>query len=298
MTNDPRLERYLTTLEQALKPFPISDRAEIITEIKSHVLSALDRDPQARMDTILNALGEPETVANRYLMERGLKPIKTSIHPIVKWLTIGFLGTFALILFFVGYVATHSGSLIKVDGKNRKVQILGGLIDVDGGKNNISFAGLDESDFHISGIEVLNKNQTVNIKFSNGKMDIQTAAGNEFSWSCMGSDEADKNLIFNNQNSSLDLTSMKSLRCQLKIPADTHLVIQGAVGKISFVKPHFDISADLDVGKIFFQSAENTTYKFDVSVNTGKSDQFESSIENKAHSIKMHVSTGKIEKDK
>src|SRR6187549_1830430 len=102
MTGDPRLESYLTSLERVLRPFPVSDRAEIITEIKSHVLSALERDPQARLDSVLSALGEPETVANRYLLERGLKPTKTSISPIVKWLIIGFLGTFAMILFFIG----------------------------------------------------------------------------------------------------------------------------------------------------------------------------------------------------
>jgi uncharacterized membrane protein len=76
MSTDPRLEGYLAKLETVLGPFSASDRAEIIMEIKSHVLAALDRDPNASMDSILAALGEPETVANRYLMERGMKPTK------------------------------------------------------------------------------------------------------------------------------------------------------------------------------------------------------------------------------
>lgn len=76
MTNDSRLDDYLTKLERLLMLFSVSDRAEIILEIKSHVHSALARDPNTQMDSILSALGEPEFVANRYLMERGMKPAK------------------------------------------------------------------------------------------------------------------------------------------------------------------------------------------------------------------------------
>lgn len=297
MTNDPRLERYLTTLEQALKPFPISDRAEIITEIKSHVLSALERDPQTRMDTVLNALGEPETVANRYLMERGLKPIKTSIHPIVKWLIIGFLGTFAMILIFVGFLATHYSSLIKIDGKNGKLQILDGLIDMDRSQKNVSFSGNSENNSIFSGVTVLDKNQTVNIKFTIGKMDIETSTGSEFSWSCKGAGDSGKNLNFNEQNSTLDLTGVMALKCQLQVPPEAHLDIQGGAGSINFEKPLFDINANLNVGKVFFLYGDNTAYKFNVSVDTGKTDYFKSSTEKNAHIIKLHVSTSKIEKE-
>ena len=105
--NDPRLENYLTALDSALKPLSISDRADIVTEIKSHVMSALEREPERALDAILAALGEPETVANRYLIERGQKPSKPSISPAVKWIVIGFLGTFALILLFVGSLVCY-----------------------------------------------------------------------------------------------------------------------------------------------------------------------------------------------
>src|SRR5215217_1399531 len=100
MSDEQKLEQYLSRMESVLKTFPTSDRAEVILEIKSHVYSALESDPNQTMVGILNALGEPEVVANRYLMERGLKPTRPPISPIVKWLVFGFLGTLGLMLIF------------------------------------------------------------------------------------------------------------------------------------------------------------------------------------------------------
>lgn len=86
MAHDPRLENYLNSLERSLQPLPISDRAEIVTEIKSHVL---------------------------------------------KWIVVGFLGTLAIILAFVGFMVSHFSPLLHVDEQSGHVSILGGLIDIE-----------------------------------------------------------------------------------------------------------------------------------------------------------------------
>ena len=115
MKKDPRLESYLERLDAVLKPLSVSDRAEIVTEIRSHVLSALERGTGGGLDEVLSALGEPETVANRYRMERGLNPTRPPISPVFKWLVIGFMGTVAMCMLFAGVILWKFTPLIYVD---------------------------------------------------------------------------------------------------------------------------------------------------------------------------------------
>jgi hypothetical protein len=294
MTIDPRLERYLTSLEQALKPFPVSDRAEIITEIKSHVLSALDRDPQTRLDTVLSALGEPETVANRYLLERGMKPTKPSISPIVKWLVIGFLGTFAMILIFTGFVVSQSGSLFKIDGKKGRVQVLNGLIDIDGENDQVSVGGFDGGDSGAVGAKDLKAGQTVTVKFNSGKFEVKTSDDGKFGWACRSHGAKVPTVANEADGIAFDLSELSSVRCKFGIPENTHLIIKGANGKIDFESPRFDIAADLGNGKVDFQLDKKTPYKFETAIEAGKMDKFESSTQAGAHSVKVHVTNGSI----
>jgi uncharacterized membrane protein len=134
MATDPKIDHYLLKLERTLAPFPASDRAEILVEIKSHVLSALEHDSNASVESVLTALGEPETVANRYLMERNLKPIRPPVSPIAKWIVVGFLGTFAMTVLLILGLAFKFTPFFKIDGEH--LTILGGLIEIDATQNH------------------------------------------------------------------------------------------------------------------------------------------------------------------
>lgn len=295
MMNDPRLELYLTSLESALRPFPVSDRAEIITEIKSHVLSALERDPQTPLDSVLGALGEPETVANRYLLERGLKPTKPPISPIVKWLVIGFMGTVAMVLVFTGFVLSRFTSLVRVDGENDRVELFGGAIDIDGKRNNVSIRGLRNEGTEFIGSAELQEGQAVSVRFGTGKFEIQNSDASAFSWDCMvkgnapAPTEVDK--VYR-----IDLTALDAAKCVLMFPKSTKLAIEGQNGELALEEPRFDIDATLSNGKVGFHAADDASYQFDMSIDAGKMDTFESSTDPGSHKIRVHVGHGKIEK--
>jgi len=128
MEKNIKLEQYLGKLDKGLGPIPVSEKAEIITEIKSHILDAQAKDESKRLEDILAAIGEPEFVANRYLIERGLKPMKTPTHPIFKWLIIGFLGTFAIIVLFITVLIWRFTPIVKFH--EDKVTLFG-TVDVD-----------------------------------------------------------------------------------------------------------------------------------------------------------------------
>lgn len=137
MTTEPKLEAYLAELDKYLTQIPVSDRADIIIEIKSHVLDAQSKNQTQDIDTILNSMGDAESVAKRYLQERGLQaatPVKTSsmmwLSSSIKWLVIGFLGFMGIIVIVVSLLIWRFTPLISVDEANNRVSIGGGLIQI------------------------------------------------------------------------------------------------------------------------------------------------------------------------
>ncbi len=305
MTSDPRLESYLTSLEQVLRPFPVSDRAEIVTEIKSHVLSALERDPQTRLDTVLAALGEPETVANRYLIERGLKPTKPPISPVVKWVVIGFLGTFAMILIFAGIIVTRFTPLLHVDDLKDKVSLFGGLIEVDGEDGRVLISGSFGDGWHgaknsFEGSVPVTKGQSISIKFGNGKLEVTNAEDSKLSWNCSSRSSqhstpkptADKNGV------GLDLTALSWVKCELSVPEDANLAINGSNGKLEFDEPRYNFAANLTNGKVEINPDDDQAYHYELAVTNGKTDSFASSDKTGAYSVAIHLVNGKISRKK
>jgi uncharacterized membrane protein len=130
--NNTKLEDYLYSLDKALDGIAVSEKAEIITEIKSHVLSALEKDPLVDIELVLNSLGDPKQVASRYLLERGLKPYKYRIPfvPILKWLVIGFLGTLAIIILLGGFLIWKLHPSINFDKQIANIEMLNGAVKI------------------------------------------------------------------------------------------------------------------------------------------------------------------------
>lgn len=301
MTSDPRLERYLTSLEQVLKPFPVSDRAEIVTEIKSHILSTLERDPEARLDSVLTALGEPETVANRYLIERGLKPTKPPISPVVKWVVIGFMGTFAMLLIFAGVVITRFTPLLHVDDIKDKVSLLGGMIEVDGKKGKVWINGSfgDGWQNSFEGSTAISKGQNISVKFGNGKFELSNSDESKLSWDCNTHGSKPKNFapITDKGGVILDFNDLSGVKCELSVPKNVQLSINGGNGKIEVKEPHYSLNADLTNGKVDLEPDEEHAYRYSLSVTNGKTDSFISSDKPDAHSISVHLINGKISRE-
>lgn len=301
MTSDPRLETYLSSLERVLKPFSVSDRAEIVTEIKSHVLSALEREPNSSIDTILAALGEPELVANRYLIERGVKPTKPPISPIVKWLVIGFLGTFAMFLTFVGIMIFKFSPILKMNGPNEKIALLGGMIEVDKDTGNFFLNDLLQHSYQFEGQEKWISGQSIEANFANGKFEITNSGSDIISWKCAAKGgakhQSDKILSKSNNNLVLNLDQYAGVKCDLEIPRGARFKIQGANGKIKFDEPRYGVDVELSNGKVEIKPDESVNYKYSLAVSNGKIDSFVSSDKADAYLIKINLSNGKISKE-
>lgn len=304
MGTDPQLETYLTALDKALGPIPVSDRADILIEIKSHILDSLEKNPQATVNSLLAALGEPEQVANRYLIERGLKPNRQSRAPIIKWLTIGFLGTFGIICGVFILLVWKFSPLIAVDEKQDRVRILGGLIDINGAEGQFKFSfddGFSKHQFNaeefVGAKKLAKETKEIQVPFSNGKLKISPSTDGQVHWKCkmIGANgqgvTTESHGIF-----KLDLQKSGGAKCDIELPA-IKSVIQGANGKVALLKPQSAIEVVIFNGKVEIAEDKTKNYKFDLQVTNGSRGNFVSSPASDAIPIKVAISNGKIDRE-
>jgi hypothetical protein len=298
MPIDPQIENYLARLDRALGPIAVSERSDIVTEIKSHILSAQDRDANQPVSKILSSLGEPETVANRYLMERGLKVAPPPKTPMVKWITIGFLGTLGLGVFLILALVYRFTPLISVDESKGRVQLLGGTIDINENMlEGLHIEGVSVSDNtkKIQGEQVISpKTKEINVTFLNGKMEITPTDGNKIYWECKiaGGDAKIEN---KNTQFIFDVSSAAGTKCSLRVPKFAgKLVVKGGNGKLELDRLQNATEASLAMGKIDVRPDRQLEYRYDAHVGVGKVETLRSSSSAKALPIALHVGTGKI----
>ena len=281
-----KLENYLLRLDKCLGSVSISEKAEIITEIKSHVMDAIENNKNKSVGHILASLGEPEQVASKYLLEKGLEPVESPKHPIVKWIIIGFLGTFTLMIFTFLVLAWKFSPIVKIDEKKGRIQLFGGVIDFSEDNIKDLYGILGEEPLSDSSIN------EVKINFSNGKILIKRNDKNKFQYKCKG--QGYRSPHKENDSLIFDLHSVKESDCDIKIPSGFRLAVNGKNGKIQLIGLKNHLSANLANGKIGFAPEPNSHYKYQISIKNGKSDEFSSSSSKEAFEVQLSLKNGKI----
>lgn len=299
MNNNHKLDRYLYSLDKALGGISISEKAEIITEIKSHILAAIE-DESTSIDSVLNSIGEPEQVASRYLLERGLKPNKAPFHPILKWLTIGFLGTLIVIVLFCITLVWKLSPVFTFSNNVGNLELLNGAI-----KLHFNTKNEDETTIRytpngkpISDYKIMDPKQIsgVDIKFSNANLVFSNTVENKLIWNCKNTTkDGDINVIENNRIVTVDIQNLSNADCSIQLPVVLKTVISGKNGSVSIDKPLNSTSIALINGIIKIEPAETVKYYFNTQVEHGISDKFISvELSDKAIPISATVENGKI----
>lgn len=305
MDTDVRLESYLHSLDKALGKIPISQRAEIVTEIKSHVLAAQDKDPTMSVDQILASLGQPETVANRFLLEKGLKPVPPPRSPVIKWLVIGFLGTFGIFILFITILLLKFSPLVEISEREGRVKILGGAIDIDDnnlnwhGKFDVNINGKDKSK-SIAGTRPIDaKNiDKIFVPFRNGKFEISYNNEGRFTWGCNATEGGDSFSMAAESNRilTLDLDKIRGVKCELSLPQGVPLVLNGANGDIEVEEPQAPLSIQLANGRVTLDPDKNKNYEYELKVQNGRVDEFESAPTKGSIKIKIEIQNGYVQR--
>ncbi|NCN27496.1 hypothetical protein GW915_07965 [bacterium] len=299
---NPKLEAYLTKIDKALGSIAVSEKAEIITELKSHILSELSRNPNQNLDKTLASLGEAEHVANRYLLERGLSPSKASKHQAIKWAAFGLVGTLSVFAVLAMFLFTQLTPIIEVNEAEGRVRILGGLIDIsDHTSSNSSTKKVDRSlqEREISGTASLSgKNQNINIPFANAILALNNSKDDKLSWTCkIEQDSKVKNFSLKEKNNTynLDMSQVEGANCNIELPRDMKLSIHGSNGNIQIQKPAFDVDLKIKNGQVSIHPREDLDYSYSLDVTNGEVDgNFISSTNEKAKTIKVSILNGQI----
>jgi len=111
---DPRsqIERYLLRLRTALGRMPNEEKAEILSDLRSHIeerLSSASADPAEVVAETIAALGSPESLAASYHRERLMARATASAEPglllraTFQWALTGLRGFSVFLVLLAGY---------------------------------------------------------------------------------------------------------------------------------------------------------------------------------------------------
>lgn len=274
---DPKLESYLNALDRALSAFPTSERAEIVTEMKSHVLEALDREPTRNITNVLESIGEPETVANKYLLERGLKPGKPSRSPIVKWLTVGFLGTFGITVLAVLVLLWKFSPILSIS--DDRVSILGGTIEIDGkegtlavGTTRMAANAIGKGARQLKGSKPIPNPGKIGfqLRFTNGKAEVRRSVDETLRWECEYFGDEDS-MVVSEKGPHFGLLAEKAagVDCEVELPKGMAIDIQGTNGAVEIERPSATTLVKLSNGQVSLNPTDDGKYKYDLKVKVG-----------------------------
>ena len=300
MENNIKLEQYLGKLEKGLGQIPVSEKAEIITEIKSHILDAKAKDDSKKIEDILAAIGEPELVANRYLIERGLKPMKAPTHPIFKWLIIGFLGTFAIIVLFITVLIWRFTPIMKIH--DDKVTLLGGTIDVDKDSESYfsrtmnigNYGNFEERTFDFNKIKSVSiQNGSGDIKINSIKKGDAVLRVERKGYKCDLAAKLDANGELTVTTSDKHHCSSTSIEADL--PPNTNIKVKTSSGNININSVHGNVKAQTGSGDLGVYIEKNT--RSNLELVTGSGNLFVALPKGATVNYSLTSGSGKVDSD-
>jgi len=117
MTSDAQINDFLSGLGKSLSGMTISEREDIVEEIRMHVRERLG-ESQANVESILAGLGPADELAEQYRTGLLVQRAQKSISPLVilraalRWATTGVEGFLVFCVALVGYVTDGSFLLL------------------------------------------------------------------------------------------------------------------------------------------------------------------------------------------
>ncbi len=300
-----RIEHYLLQLDRELRPLTVSQRAEIITEIKSHITGVLEKDPTRDIENILNGLGAPKAVAEPYLTSKGLKsasPPRTGRW--LKWLAVGTVAFFAFI-FIAGLSAIwYLSPLVQVDESQGRIRLLGGMIDVNEKLGHVKLGGLEINDamkvgFETGGEEDLTNQEIkmIKIPFNTARLNIEPDPGKLMRWKCSASTKQSPKAEVVAGVLSLNLDALDLAKCTIALPRGIASDFKGVNGQMEISVPGDPMNISLVNGKVNIRLDPNLIYDFQVKVKNGLQDFFPRSVKANAIKMKVDVVNGLVKKE-
>jgi hypothetical protein len=299
------LEDYLYELEGYLSKLPPSKRAKYIADNHTHICETLEKDSHKALKEILSDLGEPRLLANHILLDHGMETFspKKKIS-LGKWIFISILSSTALFFISLAILVWSFTPIFKVDEKSNRVMMFGGLIDVNGTSGRIKVGNQyhfvqNKFTHSFDGSMEINKNQVdeVVINFKSGVLDISTSLDNKLSWNCkLGSEPNNEIVNIGNEIIEIDLQKTGGHSCDIAIPNEMKVTIDGEDGQLALNEVEFDTYVDMDNGQVVIAPNPEFDYKYDFTLQNGMADKLESTESPDAYEVRVYLKNGSIKR--
>lgn len=283
-----KLEVWLRQLEAALGDVSVVDRSDIVMEMNAHIRDSYERGGRT-LDEILNSLGEPAQVANRYRLERGMQPVvipkgQTTAGAFFKWATIGLLGFFAISAVGGIILISNFFPLVKVDENEKRVKILGGMIEIndselaaDIGKDldgniQLKVGGFESGASQTLEAEVPGPVTSVAFSASNGELEVEGHSAPNVTYKCRvngGLERKDVQSSGPSQDFALDFTDFAHADCKIRVPAQTAIKVSISNGDVKLKNMRNPTTVKLDNGRIVFKKHPEAFYTLKTLVTNG-----------------------------
>lgn len=299
---DKHLEQYLYDLEKSLKDFPPSSRAKILNEITQKIELARQQYPDKSIDNILSDLGRADRVANHYRLESGFKTFKPERHPILKFFTIAFLGTFLISVISIGVLIWKFTPIIKIDEEKEHFMLLGGLIDIDGKSGKVKvfdqykFVQNKYTNEFEGSFETSSQQEELLMHFSTGNLTLKNSLDRSISWNCKIQYPPNEDIISIKDDSiRMNLDQFGGGSCTIAVPINFKLTVEGQEGEVLLNEPEFDAFVDMNDGNIHIKHSPEVAYKYSVRLKNGMKDKFpKDSDKDDAYEIQLELKNGSI----
>lgn len=297
------IQDLLRKTEEHLSTLTVEERESALNELRETLRSYAHTVPGADFYKVKQAVGGPRGLANMLLL-KARRPLEFSNYQanrrIVMVTLIASVIAFFMLLGFLWWKFTPILSV-----ENDRVQVLGGLIDIDGQLGQVKFGDSYEfSDSQFKNVfegsyEVPTEMvEDVQIEFDRGQLEVIYTQETRINWNCKLSNEPSDGFI--RQEKDLLIVSFKNIGgvdCQVKVPAKLSYTITGDAGKVDLVAPAADTFVQLGNGMVTIAPDSEYSYKFDLKLGQGLVDPaFNGLSQDDGLEIKVELGNGQIQK--
>jgi hypothetical protein len=300
-----KIEKYLSELDSHLHDITATEKAEYIIKIKEQFQTQVKNHPDKNLDQIIQEFGPAINLANQFRRDHNYPILSIRKEKsFLKFIFTFFGFSFLFFIAIMSFVIWKFTPVFQIEEKSNRIVILGGLIDINGKSGRIkmmdSYHYVDNQFTNsFDGAININKDEydELVINFRSGVIDILQSEDRRLSWDCKLDKVPTQEFINKSKGIiEMDLENQEGISCDIEIPSQMKLSIDGKDGKISIRELDSDIFVELNNGMISFAPNPELEYVYEIDIEKGTSYKFENSKTVNAIEVKFDLDNGTITK--
>jgi hypothetical protein len=296
------IQDFLRKTGEFLTELPLDARELALDEWRQILRAYAQNNPHTDWTKLKLTIGGPRGLANIIRLKLGhpLQPNPNSNIKRAVLMTV--MISLAVTALLIGFVWWKFTPLLSVE--EDRVQVLGGLIDIDGqlGQvkvgDNFEFSEAQYKNIFEGTFPVPESIEDTVIEFDRGQLEISYTPDNLIAWNCKVSSEPSDGFI--GQEKDVIVVNLKSVGgtdCSFKVPSRMKHTINGDAGKIDLIAPSNDTFVQLGNGLVSITPDSELSYRFDLKAGHGLVDgSFSKMSSENGIEIKVDLGNGQIQK--